>query len=164
MALDAAWEVLKGIRTSAHPTGGSVDPRQTKVDQTRIAGSLQDLQQSRKDPRFPWNAPDYLTGTGPNAFCNQCREIVAPGQKCFCQRRIQSKGTKIGGRHPNRPTSVQNTGGFKRYPITSAMTDDEVREQLLGTQVQGPAASTTDADEWAREAEELQRRQQQGIW
>ena len=94
MALEPAWVFLKATRTSAHPDGpiGSFG--------RWVAGK-------KRDQRFRMIQP--------NQWCENCEETIGPGEKCLCQRQIESSGrssAQAGGpsyqpkaRKPKRPSS-----------------------------------------------------------
>ena len=98
MALDDAWSILKATRTSAHPDGpkGSLG--------RFVAGK-------KRDQRFRRIKSDR--------WCVNCEETIGPGEKCLCERQIDSGGRSgyQGNAHrPNRTSGPGKEGGFQYEP------------------------------------------------
>lgn len=116
MALEPAWLFLKATRTSAHPDGpiGSFG--------RWVAGK-------KRDQRF--------RVIQPNQWCENCEETIGPGEKCLCQRQIESSGTPgPSARKPNRTSSPGKVGGMQYDPtpdpyMDPPQTDAEIEQRAF---------------------------------
>jgi len=83
MALEQAWEFIKGVRTSAHPLGP-----QGSMGRERAEGLHGEAAQEN-----------------PNLTCDSCGEEYGPGESCLCDRQAASTGKQqaigAGRKYPN---------------------------------------------------------------